>query len=308
MIRSLLFITILLNICYSNTKNIEELQKEFKQDVLELNAFQKRYGSYLAKSCNDDLLCYKDTIKKLKSWESVQKDNKLKYLLSKKSHLLEYDESYWNDLLKKLKIKNINLNDSQFVSVIDLEKQLYIVTLWDEETKSFHYIGNDFISSGNISREKEVKYGDDHYLKTPSGIFKSQYGWRSEGKKGDDNVTLGYGYKDRYVFYFGKQKSVRYNTFDENKQKIYDKNKWQLITDQLSFAVHSHKSSRPMGVPNSHGCVRMTDELNRFLDNNSILHKNMLEGDRWLHKYSKEPNQAKYHNFAGEYLIIFDEI
>ena len=63
-----------------------------------------------------------------------------------------------------------------------------------------------------------------------------------------------------------------------------------------------------MGEPNSHGCIRMTDELNRFLDNNSILHKNMLEGNKWLHKYVKEPNNTKYQNLAGEYLIIFDKV
>ena len=308
MIRSLLSITILFNLCFANTTNIKELQEEFKQEVIELNAFKKRFGTYLTKRCNDNLGCYKRTITKLKSWETVQNDPKLKYLLAKKTPLLENNNSYWENIQEKLKTKKIELNDTQFVSIVDLEKQLYIVTLWDEETKQFNYIGNDYISSGNIYREKEVKFGEDHYLKTPSGIFKSQYGWRSDGKKSDDNVTLGYGKKDRYVFYFGKHKTVRYNTFDKNNQKIYEKEKWKLITDKLNFAVHSHKSSKPMGEPNSHGCIRMTDELNRFLDNNSILHKNMLQGDRWLHKYAKEPTDPKYHNFAGEYLIVFDKI
>jgi len=308
MIRSILFVTILLNISYSNTTNIKELQEQFKNDVIELNVFKKRFGTYLEKKCDDDIKCYKNMITKLKSWQTVQNDNKLKYILSKKSSKLKYNDMYWNNLVNKLYTKNINFDDSQFVSVIDLEKQIYIVTLWDNETKQYKYIGKDLISSGNINREKEIKFGEDHYLKTPAGIFKSKYGWRSDGKKSDDNVTLGYGKKDRYVFYFGKQNTVRYNTFDKNKEKIYDPNKWKLITDQLNFAVHSHKSSMPMGVPNSHGCIRMTDELNRFLDNNSILHKNMLKGDKWLHKYSKEPSDPKYHNFAGEYLIIFDKI
>ena len=308
MIKSILLITILLSTCYSNSTNIKELQEQFNKDVIELNVFKKRFGTYLEKSCGDDLKCYKNIITTLKSWKSVKKDNKLKYILSKKSSQVEYNEQYWNSLVDKLANKNIDLNNTQFVSVIDLEKQIYIVTLWDKETKQFNFIGKDLISSGNIYREEEVKFGEDHYLKTPSGIFKSQYGWRSDGKKSDDNVTLGYGHKNRFVFYFGKQKTVRYNTFDKNKQKIYDKDKWKLITDQLSFAVHSHKSSKPMGVPNSHGCIRMTDELNRFLDNNSILHKNILKGDKWLHKYAKEPSDPKYHNFAGEYLIIFDKI
>ncbi len=112
----------------------------------------------------------------------------------------------------------------------------------------------------------------------------------------------------RYVFYFGKQKSIRYNTFDKNHNKIYDTKKWKLITDKLEFALHSHKSDKPMGKPYSHGCIRMSDELNRFLDNYLVLHKHMFDGKKWLHKYSKEPNDPKYNELAGEYLIIFDKI
>ena len=87
-----------------------------------------------------------------------------------------------------------------------------------------------------------------------------------------------------------------------------DKTKWRIISDYLNLAFHSHKSSKQMGKANSHGCIRMTDELNRFLDTNLVLHKNMFRGKRWLHKYANEPENAKYHKFAGEYLIIFDNI
>jgi len=308
MIKHLLFFTLLISFSYSNIHNIKELQEQFHTDVIELNIFKKRFNSYINKACKDNLRCHRDTVKKLKSWESVQSDKKLQYYFKKKSEKLQFDEKYWKKIVHQLHSKNILLDHSQFVSVIDLEKQLYIVTLWDNQSEKFYFIGKDLISSGDMQREKEVKSGEDHYLKTPSGIFRSGTGWRSDGKVSDDNVTLGYGKKDRYVFYFGKQQSIRYNTFDKNKQKIYDPKKWKLITDQLDFAIHAHSSSRSLGVPNSHGCIRMTDELNRFLDNNSILHKNMFEGKKWLHKYSKEPNEPKYYDFAGEYLIVFDTV
>ena len=308
MIKSIFLITILMSTCYSTTADVKKLQDQFNKDVIELNVFKKRFGTYLEKSCGDDLKCYKNIITQLKSWNTVKEDSKLKYILSKKIEKIKYDDIYWNNVLEKLYNKNIGLSSSQFVSVIDLDKQLYIVTLWDHNTKEYKFIGKDLISSGNMEREIEVKFGEDHYLKTPAGIFKSKNGWRSEGKKSDDNVSLGYGKKDRYVFYFGRQDTIRYNTFDKNKEKIYDPEKWKLITDQLNLAVHSHKSSKPMGEPNSHGCIRMTDELNRFLDNNSILHKNMFNKDKWLHKYSKEPRDPKYYDIAGEYLIIFDQI
>ncbi|MGB3750317.1 MAG: L,D-transpeptidase [Arcobacteraceae bacterium] len=308
MIKHLLFCAILLSVSYSDSHTIKELQEEFHKDVIELNIFKKRFSKYIKNACKDDLRCQRNTVQKLKSWESVQNDKKLHYYFKQKSKKLQFDEEYWKEIVHKLHSKNIFLDHSQFVSVIDLEKQLYIITLWDDQSEDFHFIGKDFISSGNINREKEVKRGEDHYLKTPSGVFKSGKGWRSDGKFSDDNITLGYGKKDRYIFYFGKQQSIRYNTFDKNKQKIYDPEKWQLITDHLDFAIHAHSSSRSLGVPNSHGCIRMTDELNRFLDNNSILHKNMFEDKKWIHKYAKEPNDPKYYDFAGEYLIVFDTV
>ena len=78
MIKSLLLIIILLNTSYSITNNIKELQIQFKQDVIELNVFKKRYGSYLEKKCEDNLKCFKTTITRLKSWDTVKKDNKLR--------------------------------------------------------------------------------------------------------------------------------------------------------------------------------------------------------------------------------------
>jgi len=265
MIYRLLFITILITSSYSNTINIDELQKEFAQNVLELNVYKKK-------------------------------------------SFLKFDPNYWNTIVSKLQMKELDLNSSQFISVVDLKKQLFIITFWDENKKLFSYIGNDFISSGNINREKEVKFGENHYLKTPTGVFISNHGWRSTGKKKKDNITLPYGAKDRYIFYFGKQETIRYNTFDKDRNKIYDQDKWKIISDTLDFAVHSHRSSKPMGKPYSHGCIRMTDELNKFLDNNSILHKNVFKNKSWIHKYAKKPKHSKYRDFAGEYLIIFDKI
>jgi len=306
--KSVIYLILLTLTSLAYSVNIEELQNEFKQDVVELNIFKKRFHTYLNENCNDNLLCYQEKIKNLKTWETVKSDKQLEYLLQKKMNHLHFDSQYWKDLVMKLKSENILLDSSQFVSVVDLDKQLYLITFWDNETQDFYYIGKDFISSGNINREAEIKYGDNHYFKTPAGIFKSKNGWRSDGKKNDDNITLGYGYEGRYIFYFGKQDSIRFNTFDKNKEKIYDKEKWKLIKDTLDLAVHSHKSSKIMGKPNSHGCVRMSDELNRFLDSNSILHKNVFDGEKWTHKYAKEPNHSKYHKYAGEYLIIFDKV
>ncbi len=293
---------------FSNTFSIQTLQSEFIKNVIETNIFRSRYEKYLNNKCEDNFECFQNYINYLKKWDTVQNDQTLWSFYQQKSALFYYNKEYWDKLEQKLMNKKLPLEESQFVSVVDLENQLFIVTIWDKDDEKFHFIGKDYISSGDIKRESEITFGEDHYLKTPSGVFKTQKGWRSDGKYNEDNSTLGYGYKDRFVFYFGKHKTIRYNIFDKDGKKIEDIDKWQLITDNLNFALHAHKSTKPMGEPYSHGCIRMTDELNRFIDNNLILHKNMLDGDKWLDKQTKKPEQPKNFNLAGEYLIIFDKI
>jgi len=307
MIKIIILIVLYIN-TYANQYNIKALQEEFYTNVIEINVFRKRFENYLNKNCEDNLSCIKEHISILKSWENVKNDDKLKYLLDKHTQEVKFDQNYWDRTLEKLQNKKIDYNATQFVSVIDLSRQIFTITLWDNENKTYNFIGQDQISSGNINREIEVKYGEDHYLKTPKGIFKSKGGWRSDGQYKKDKVTLGYGYKDRYIFYFGKHKTIRYNSFDKQRNKILDKTKWPKITDFLNLAVHSHKSSKKLGSPHSHGCVRMTDEMNRFLDNNLVLHKSSIKNNTWSNIYSEPPKNPNYYNIAGEYLIIFDNI
>lgn len=308
MIKFIIVQLLLITFVLGDDLEIKKLQNEFIENVIELNVYKKRFSHFLYKNCKKDHHCIKEQIQRLKSWESVQADKTLKTLLKRKLSKTLYDKEYWEKILAKLKTKKISFEESQFVSIIDLENQYFIVALWDNQSQQYNYIGRDLISTGNIKREAEVVYGENHYLKTPAGVFETQLGWRSDGKKNEDNVTLGYGEKDRYVFYFGKHETIRYNTFDKNGNKIQKPDKWRLIRDKLDFALHSHKSSLPMGTPNSHGCVRTTDELNRFLDNNLVLHKNVLNGSQWKHKYAKAPEAPTYYNLAGKYLIVFDNI
>jgi len=288
--RYLSLVFIFLSISYGYIINVNDLQKEFNNDVHTTHIFRLRYHSYLHKKCNDNLTCMQNKINIIKNWKSVQNDTKLKYYFNKFENLYDIDKKYFELINKKLKQKHIPLQHTQYVSVIDLSKQLYILTIWDQTTNIFHYIGKDYISSGNIFREYVTKIGDDHYFKTPSGVFQIKGGWRSNGKVNKDKKTLGYGVKNRYIFYFGKQKSIRYNVRNKNKQKIQDVDKWKLITGYLEFAMHAHQSSKPMGKPYSHGCVRTTDELNRYMEKHHIL--------------TTTKNKLIY----GQYLIIFDKI
>ena len=83
--------------------------------------------------------------------------------------------------------------------------------------------------------------------------------------------------------------------FDRKKQKINDPKKWKLLKDKVDFAIHSHNSENSkMGEALSHGCVRMTDQLNYFLDVNSILHKKFIKDNQWKKRFVKKPSQMKY--------------
>ena len=231
----------------------------------------------------------------------------VKTSLKNRDEKFRLDESYWNKAQSHLWDKRAYFSSSQFITLVDLSEQVLIVVLWDNSEKTFHHIGFDFISSGDMSKEAEVAKGESHYLKTPAGFFGIESGWRSDGEVLDDNITMPYGKKDRFVFYFGEQKSVRYNTFDVNGKKITDPNKWQVISDKLKLAIHAHKSTTSLGEAHSHGCIRMSNELNLFLDNNLVFFKYLYNGKKeWTHPYKKPPKEPKNYEVAGEYLLIID--
>lgn len=228
--------------------------------------------------------------------------------LKKRSKKFKVYNYYWKRAKKQLWKNRKHLDSSQFVTLIDLSKQVLILVLWDKEAKDFYPIGFDFISSGDINREKEVTNGEDHYFKTPIGFFKIKSGWRSDGKTYKDNITMPYGKKDRFIFYFGEQKGLRYNTFDKNNKKIKDPKKYKLITDKLKFAMHAHTSTAPFGVAYSHGCIRMSNELNLYLDNNLVFFKNLYNGEKWIHPYKKPPSRPKNYKLAGEFMLVLNSI
>ncbi|MFT7003711.1 MAG: hypothetical protein ACJAWW_001063 [Sulfurimonas sp.] len=228
--------------------------------------------------------------------------------LEKRAKKFRIYNIYWKKAKLLLKKHTESLSSSQFLTLVDLSKQVLLLVLWDEEEKDFHPVGFDFISSGNINREKNVKAGEDHYLKTPTGFFDIKSGWRSDGKTNEDNVTFPYGKKDSFVFYFGEQNSLRYNTFDKNNTKVKNPKKYKLIKDKLKFAMHAHVSSAPLGTPRSHGCIRMSNELDYYLDNNLVFFKNLYDGNKWIHPYKKPPTNPKNYNLAGEFMLVVNSV
>ena len=241
-------------------------------------------------------------------YSKYRKKSLVDKVLTQRAQKFRIYKSYWKRAKVHLFKKREFLSSSQFLTLVDLSKQVLILVLWDNEAQDFHPVGFDFISTGNIKREKEVTNGENHYFKTPAGFFSIKSGWRSEGEMYEDNITMPYGKKDNYVFYFGEQKSIRYNTFDANNTKITDSKKWKIITGKLKFAMHAHISSLPLGLPHSHGCIRMSSDLNIYLDNNLVFFKHLYDGKKWTHPYKKPPNNPTNHSLAGEYMLIMDKI
>ncbi|WP_373070760.1 L,D-transpeptidase [Sulfurimonas sp.] len=244
--------------------------------------------------------------------EDIKKDFYKKVVIhsnhKKSPNKFNLSESYFNKAKIHLLKEQDNFTYTQFVALVDLSQQVLVLTIWDNDEKDFFPIGFDYISSGDINREIETKTGEDHYVKTPAGLFDIKSGWRSDGKMNDENTTKPYGNKGRFVFFFGIQDSVRYNSFDKDGKKIKDKKKWILIKDKLSLAMHAHSLRETLGKPQSHGCIRMSEELNKFLDNNFVFFANLLDGEKWTHPYEPKPKNPKNYQLAGKYVLIIDSV
>ena len=218
--------------------------------------------------------------------------------------ILRYKKIIYNKIGKK----NIKVNE--YFSIVNLEKQIYSILLYIKNEEKLYLIGSDLISSGNMQREVEIKYGQDHYFDTPIGIYEVTKGWRSTGSYKDENKTIqSYGSKGRFVYHFGNMLMPRYHSFTKQRTKIKDKKDYIMIKDTLNFAIHSYNlkdANYSLGYKASHGCVRMSDELNLFLEDNLVLFKNFYKQNKWKSTLSYEPKSIKYDDLKGSYLIIIN--
>jgi len=232
----------------------------------------------------------------------------LKSAHAKKIKKFTLTKKYFKRAKKQLFKKRKYLKKSQFVSLIDLSRQVMILSVWDQQKKDFFPIGFDYISSGDINREIETKKGQDHYVKTPQGFFKIKSGWRSYGETNKDNIVKPYGRKGLFIFNFGIQNSVRYHTYDKNGKRIKNKKKWKLINAKLHFAMHAHSTTQTLGIPRSHGCIRMSEPFNKYLDNNFVFFNHLYKKNRWTHPYQSAPKHPRNQKLAGQYLMVRDKI
>ena len=282
--------------------NVEKIKLDFNKNVIEFGIYKKIYKKILDKKCKkEDFQCFDNFISKIKQYD----ENNRQYIFDyyENNEILFKDE-YFKKIEKKLKkdINKLSFKKSEFLTVVDLKNQILTIIYFDVNEQKYYKIGSDYISSGNIEKEKQIKYGQEHYLNTPTGVFRKKSGWRTIAKDKKGKESLSYGYKDRYVYYFGKYITHRYDTFTKNRKKIYNKKNWKIIKDKVNFAMHSYGYQTEYGYKASHGCIRTSDQLIRFLDENMILHKKILK------RYKRKTLKKTYKKYAGEYLVIYNKV
>jgi hypothetical protein len=184
-------------------------------------------------------------------------------------------------------------DDSQYFVYADRNPaaQFISVGFYDAGSGQIEILGVDLISSGNIE-----KGGD--YFETPIGVFENMvenFSYRALGTPNQDGWR-GLGAKDSRVWDFGDQKGIK-------------KYKNGSTLSQMRLLMHStdpDKGEARLGRTDSKGCVRISQGLNRFLDNYAILDRNYEEWarsrpDSWLLRKDRTPV-----SYPGKFLIIGD--
>jgi len=252
---------------------------------------------------------YNVVLKQLLKNKQQQELKKAVRIREIQTKLTDNDIQRYKKIIYK-KIGKNNIKDNEYFSIVNLQKQIYSILLYIKKEEKLYLIGSDLISSGNMQREVEIKYGQDHYFDTPIGLYEVNKGWRSTGSYKDANKTIqSYGSEGRFVYHFGNMIMPRYHSFTKQKTKIKHKKDYIMIKDTLNFAIHSYNlkdANYSLGYKASHGCVRMSDELNLFLEDNLVLFKKMYNHNKWKLPLSYEPKNIKYKNLRGSYLIIIN--
>jgi len=198
----------------------------------------------------------------------------------------DYQIRIFQDALKKL-IK-ANVIESQYFLYVDRhpQKQIIFVCFFDKEKKEILEIGRDRVSTGNSRRKG--------HFKTPINMFKNtinHFGYRADGTKNKQGWQ-GLGKKNSRVWDFGWQK--------------IDKNGQTFDILLLMHATDPNYGESQLGKPVSKGCIRISAELNEFLDQYWLIDRDYERNKhpqkvQWLLRKNRTPVF-----YQGEYLIVSD--
>jgi hypothetical protein len=182
---------------------------------------------------------------------------------------------------------------SQYFVYVDRNpgRQLVFLGVYDAATGIIELLGGDLASTGLLRR------GKDSFL-TPTGAFEhlpENFGYRAQGTK-NENGWRGLGGKGSRVWDFGYQQSPR-----EFRQGVYE--------SQMRLLMHAtdpDQGEPRLGGMDSKGCVRVSANMNRFLDRRSILdrHYERLASEKpdlWLLASDRSPVSA-----PGSFMLVGD--
>jgi len=182
---------------------------------------------------------------------------------------------------------------SQYFVYVDRnpDRQLIFLGYYDATAARAELVGGDLVSTGLLRR------GQDSFL-TPTGVFEhlpDNFGFRAQGTKNRQGWR-GFGSKGSRVWDFGFQQSPR-----EFRQGVYE--------SQMRLLMHAtdpDQGEPRLGRMDSKGCVRVSSDMNRFLDRRSILdrHYERLAAekpDMWLLAPDRIPVSA-----PGSFLVVGD--
>ncbi len=182
---------------------------------------------------------------------------------------------------------------SQYFVYVDRNpaRQLIFVGYFQAGTGTVELLGADLASTGLLRR------GKDSFL-TPTGVFEhlpDNFGYRAQGTK-NERGWRGLGGKGSRVWDFGFQQGPR-----EFRQGVRE--------SQMRLLMHAtdpdHGEPR-LGGMDSKGCVRISANMNRFLDRRSILDRHyerlaVENPDMWLLAPDRIPVRS-----PGSFLVVGD--
>jgi hypothetical protein len=272
----------------------EEPKQELKQEPSpdpgeELSRMREFFQAMVRQPTIERLDHYKKLWAKSPKISQIMEERRLRLNRLDKSYL----EFVRGDVKTEMAKAGLSFEASQYFLYADRnpQTQIVIVGFYDAPKDAIEFLGADLISSGNLDR------GGDYFV-TPVGVFENSldnFSYRALGTPNQEGWR-GLGAKDSRVWDFGFQKSLK-------------KYKEGNTVSQMRLLMHStdpDKGEPRLGRIDSKGCIRISQGLNRFLDNFAILDQE-YEGwaktkpDSWLLKKDRQPVI-----YPGKYLIVGD--
>jgi lipoprotein-anchoring transpeptidase ErfK/SrfK len=176
------------------------------------------------------------------------------------------------------------LTSPEFISVVNRHPKGQTLSIYIADAHNIELIGTSKISSGAPNRKE--------YFFTPVGIFenKTEYGnYRAQGTKNENGVR-GLGVAGMRVYDFGWQ----------NSHAGWGNNFPAKIRLQM-HATDPDLLEQRLGTPASQGCVRVQQNVNKFIDEFGVLDKHYSKTGSWVLS-KKKRNTA----FEGRYMIVLD--